>query len=331
MVMGAWVSQTISAITRLDIPDLLHQHGSRTAAQLTQDHGVDAEPEFLERALRACASLGIFTEEDAGRFGATALSEPLTSGSLVSVKKITEIMGASWWKVWTGLADGLRTGESQAKAQLGMEYWDYCKANPKEMEDFGEAMKSNSNASMQGVLEHCNLSGVSKVVDIGGGFGHLAVELLRKYEGLNAQVLDMPELVPIAKERLRDEDPTVVSRLEFVGGDMFEDVPAANVYVMKHIIHDWNDAQCTQLLQNCHERMEGDGSVISVDAVLPPIGNVGGTPAKLMDVNMLVFIPGKERTLEQWEALYESAGFKITSTTPLHDNFGTSIVEGKKL
>ena len=77
--------------------------------------------------------------------------------------------------------------------------------------------------------------------------------------------------------------------------------------------------------------MEGDGSVIGVDAVLPPMGDASGTPAKLLDLNMLVFIPGKERTLEQWEALYEAAGFKITSTTPLNDNFGTSIVEGRKL
>ncbi len=112
---------------------------------------------------------------------------------------------------------------------------------------------------------------------------------------------------------------------------MFDDVPAANVYVMKHIIRDWDDARCIQLLKNCHKKMDGDGSVICVDAVPTPMGDVGGAPAKLLDIDMLVFIPGKERTLEQWEVLYKSAGFEITSTTPLHDNFGTSIVEGKKI
>jgi cyclopropane fatty-acyl-phospholipid synthase-like methyltransferase len=330
MLMGAWVSQTVSAVTRLNIPDLLQEPGPQTALQLTRDRGVEADPAFLERAMRACASVGIFTEDEQGSFGPTALSEALTTRAPGSVKKLAELFGASWWKVWTGLSEALRTGAPQAKAQLGLEYWDYCAANPKEMEDFGEAMKANSFNSLRGVLEHCDLSGVKQVADIGGGFGHLAIALLKKYRELRGVVLDVPDLMPIAQKRLAEEEAEVTSRLEFVGGDMFAQVPAAEVYIMKHIIHDWDDARCIQLLKNCRTSMEGEGRVICVDAVLPPMGDLSGTAAKFLDLDMMVFIPGKERTRKQWEALFDAAGFQIKSITPLHDNFGTSIVEGVK-
>ena len=330
MVMGAWVSKTISEVTRLDVADLLKKHGPRTALQLVRDHGVDATPDFLERALRACASVGIFTEDARGNFGPTPLSDVLTLSSPVSLKKLTECFGGSWWKVWTGLGEALQTGEPQAKNQLGMEYWDYCTANPREMEDFGEAMKSNSRNSMNGVLEHCDLAAAKKVVDVGGGFGHLVIALLEKHKHLQGVVLDVPELIPIAKKKLPVNDESVASRLDYVGGDMFEGVPSADVYIMKHIIHDWDDERCIKLLGNCRTSMQGDGRVISVDAVLPPMGDTSGTPGKFLDMDMMVFIPGKERTRSQWDALYDDAGFQVTSVTPIHDNFGTSIVEGVK-
>ncbi len=330
MVMGAWVSQTISSITRLGIPDLVQQHGPLTAAELTTAHAVEARPDFLERALRACASVGIFTEDADGRFGPTPLSGVLTADSPVSVKKLTEVFGGTWWKVWTGLPEALASGQPQAKAQLGMEYWDYCKANPKEMEDFGEAMKSNSLNSMNGVLEHCDFAGIGTVVDVGGGFGHLALALLARYPDLHGVVLDVPDLSPIAQKHAASEPDDVVRRLRFQGGDMFEDVPEGQVYVLKHIIHDWDDARCIQLLQHCHTRMQDPGRLICVDAVLPPMGDTGSPPAKFLDIDMMVFIPGKERTAAQWRALYAAAGFRVESITPLIDNFGASIVQGVK-
>lgn len=331
MVVGAWLSQIISSITRLDIPDFLKKNGPQTALKLVKEYGVNAKPDHLERALRACASVGIFTEDIQGVFGPTVLSDVLTSSSPASVKKFTEVFGGSWWKVWSGLPDALRTGHTQAKAQLGMDYWDYCKANPKEMEDFGEAMKSNSRNSIRGALEYCNLSGVRKVVDVGGGFGHLTIELLRKYRNLYGIVLEMPDLIPIAQKHLAGKEKDIISRIKFIGGNMFDEVPTAEAYILKHIIHDWDDAHGIKILKNCHSAMVGDGCVICIDAVLPTMGDTGGTLAKFLDINMMVFHSGKERTRKQWETLYNAAGFRIASITPLNDNFGTSIVEGKKM
>jgi len=331
MVLGAWMSRVISVVTRLNVPDVLKRHGAMSAAEMVARHGIGAKPDFLERALRACASVGIFTEDAAGRFGPTELSEVLTSDSEVSVKKVAEVYVSGWaWKCFGGLGDAIRTGEPQARAQLGLDMWDYLKANPKEMEEFGEAMKSDSLNSLRGVLENCDFTDVKKVIDVGGGFGHLAVALLGKYPHLQAAVLDMPALVPIAKAKFPVNDAGIASRLEYVGGDMFESVPPADVYVMKHIIHDWDDERCIRLLRNCHQAMQGDGRVICVDAILPPLGDTVGTPAKLLDLAMMALIPGKERTRAQWEALYHAAGLRIRTIVPLQDNHGTSIIEGVK-
>ncbi|KIG13530.1 O-methyltransferase [Enhygromyxa salina] len=328
MVMGAWVSSAISGITRLHIPDLLAEHGPCTAAQLVERSAAKLDAGALERALRACASLGLFSESAEGVFGLTPLSEVLTRRSPASVKGIAEMFGASWWKVWGGFAEAVETGASQATAQLGMEYWEYCNANPAELLAFGEAMKSNSHRSTLGLLAHCDFSGAQTVVDIAGGLGHLAVALLERYPNLRGVLLDLPTIAPLAKRHLDTVDAGVRERVEICGGDMFESVPPGDVYVMKHIIHDWDDARCIKLLNNCRASMIGSGRVICVDAVLPAMGDTTATPAKLLDLNMLVSFQGKERTRTQWEGLYAAAGMKIESVTPLQDNFGTSIIVG---
>jgi hypothetical protein len=329
MAMGAWVTKVISETTRLGVPDVLQRGGPMLAADIVAA-GVAADPSALERLLRAAASLGLVTEDAGGKFGPTALSAVLTADTPGSVKKLVESVGGPWYRCWTELVGAVETGKPQARKVFGMEWWDYLNSNPKLLEDFGEAMKANSHASMLGVLAHCDLTGAGKVADIAGGFGHLAVALLEKYPDLQAVVQDLPELIPVAREKFRVEDPAVARRLEYVGANMFESVPEADVYIMKHIIHDWEDEKCIRLLQNCAKSMRGNGRVICVDSVLPPMGDTGGAPAKMLDLNMLVFITGKERTEAEWRELYRAAGLEVRSITPLQDNFGTSIVEGVK-
>ena len=329
MAMGGWVARAISDVSRLNVPDALKEHGPMSAAELAAG-GIEANGDALERVLRACAGVGLFTEDADGKFGRTELSDVLTSDSPASVKVLAQEIAGTQLKLWIPLADAIWTGEPQARQVFGMEWWDYLKANPKEMETFGEAMKSNSLNSLRGVLEHCDFAGVRKAVDVGGGFGHLVVALLEKYPNLRGVLLDAPELIPLARKNVPVSDPKIAARLEYAGGDMFASVPPADAYILKHIIHDWDDAHCLQLLRNCHQSMEGDGRLICVDSVLPPMGDTGATPAKFLDVHMMVTIRGKERTRKQWEKLYAAAGFRVTSVIPLQDNFGTSIVEGVK-
>src|SRR5687768_1095620 len=111
MAMGAWVTKVISEVTRLGIPDLLKQHGSMDAAEMVTAGGIHAAPNALQRLLRACASLGVLTEDANAKFGPTKLSEVLTSDSPASVKKLVEAMGGPWYRAWTELLDAVKTGE----------------------------------------------------------------------------------------------------------------------------------------------------------------------------------------------------------------------------
>jgi O-methyltransferase domain len=328
MVTSGYVARALSEISRMGVPDVLHRAGPMSAAALVAD-GVDADVPTLDRVMRLCSSVGLFTEDATGRFGATPLSEVLTSDAAGSVKVLAEEMGGTWMQSWMRLSEALKTGEPQMRPLFGMDWWDYLKANPKEMERFAEAMKSNSLNSLRGVLEHCDFAQTRTVVDVGGGLGHLAVALLERYPHLHGILVDLPDVVAMARARLSPMSG-IASRLECVGTDMFVSVPRADTYVLKHIIHDWDDDRCVRLLRNCRESIDGNGRIFCVDAVLPPMGDTSGAAAKILDIMVMLAVGGRERTRDQWEALYGAAGFRISRITPLEDNFGTSIIEGIK-
>jgi ubiquinone/menaquinone biosynthesis C-methylase UbiE len=328
-MMSALACQVIAEASRRNIPDLLKQRGPMSAAEIIAA-GQGGDASSLERVLRACAAAGVFTEDASGRFGPNELSDALTSDSPFSVKKVAELFGGLIFRTAAELPEAVATGRPAFKSAYGMAFWEYLNANPKELAEFGEAMKSNSVNSLRGVVEKCDFSSASKVADIGGGFGHMALALIEKYPALHGVVMDQPGVVAVAPQHLPVTDASVASRLTYVGGNMFESVPPADVYVMKHIIHDWEDEKCIVLLSNCLRSMQGNGRVICVDTVLPPFGNTGGISAKLLDIVMLTVITGKERTEQQWRDLYRAAGLEVRGITPLQDNFGTSIVEGVK-
>jgi hypothetical protein len=326
LMTGAWVAQAIASVTRLNVPDLLQQHGAQSARELCARHGVDAKPEFLERALRACASVGVFSEDAQGRFGPTALSEALTLDSPGSAKRFAELIGGRWWQSWGALGEALRTGQAQAdEPQSG-----WASDDPAQIEVFGEAMKSRL-AGVRGLLERCDLSGSRRLVDVGGGFGHMASFLLARHPGLRATVLDLPAVIAVAERRAASEAGDVRARLEFAGGDMFADVPQGDAYLLSGILHDWDDGRCLRVLRNCRTRIARGGRIFAIDSVLPPLGDTSATSAKLLDLLMMVSLPGKERTEAEWRALYDGAGLEIVSITTLDPQSRSSLVEGTPL
>ena len=331
MLTGAWITKVLSEVTRLGVPDVLKEHGPLTATELTQRGLVVANNDALHRALRACAALGIFSEDASGKFGPTAVSELLTRSAVGSLKKLTEVKGGLAWKIWNGLPEALQTGLPQARAQLGMDFFEYLTAHPAAMEDFGEAMKANSFKVTRGLLAHYDFSGLGKVVDVGGGFGHLVVSLLERYSNLHGVLFDLPEVIAAAREQLPVRDASVAERLEYVAGDMFRDhLPFSDAFVLKMIIHDWDDPRCISVLRNCCKQLDANGRVICIDAVLPPLGDTSDAPGKLLDVNMMLVLSGKERTRAEWKALYHKAGLELRAVIPIPDTFGTCIVEGRK-
>ena len=166
------------------------------------------------------------------------------------------------------------------------------------------------------------------LVDVGGGFGHLAIALLQRYPAMRARVLDLPEVVAIAERHAAGEDPRILDRLSFVGGDMFAEVPAADTYVLKAIVHDWDDASCLRVLDNCRAQLSDGGRILCGDNVLPPMGDTGGSGTKLLDMLMMVSLPGKERTEAEWRALYDAAGLRVERIVPINPRSAESIIEG---
>ena len=156
--------------------------------------------------------------------------------------------------------------------------------------------------------------------------GHLAIALLERYPHLHATVVELPELAEEARRRAVREHPSLIPRLSFAGGDMFEDMPEADAYVLKHIIHDWDDEHSARVLQVCRRRMRAGGCVHCVDSVLPAMGDTGAMAAKFLDLNMMVFHPGLERTRAQWHMLFHGAGLRLDRVVTLDDHFGLSIL-----
>ena len=330
MLFGAWTAKILAEVVRLDVPDAL-AHGPLTADELVSTSGIRAHPVALHRALRACAALGIVTEDSVGRFGPTRLSALLTRDTPGTLKRFVEYSGGTLWKVWSGLPDGLATGASQARSQLGMDFFDYLQANPEALEEFGETLKAHSAVANRGVIERYDFGGIRTLVDVGAGYGPLTIAVLERYPEIRGVVFDLPEVIESAPTQLPVNDESVARRLSYVAGDMFRGVPQADAFVLKLILHDWDDAACATILENVCARLDRGGRVISIDNVMPPLGDVSDVPQKLLDVNMMLLLPGKERTRVEWEALYRSAGLVITAMIPVPDAFNMFVIEGRRL
>jgi hypothetical protein len=330
MLFGAWTAKILAEVVRLNVPDALDL-GPMTAAELVARGGIKADARALHRALRACAALGIVTEDATGRFGPTRLSTLLMRDTPGTLKRFVEYSGGLLWKVWTGLPEGLATGQSQARSQLGMDFFEYLAAHPQSLEEFGETLRVHSAITNKGVLERYDFSGIRKLVDVGGGVGHLVVGILERYSDVVGIVFDRPESVATAPAEAPLRDPAVTARLSYLGGDMFEGVPPADAYVFKLILHNWDDASCARLLKSASGGLERGGRVICVDTVMPPLGDTGDVPSKLLDLNMMLLLPGRERTRVEWEALYREAGLAITAMIPIPDAFNIFVIEGRRI
>jgi hypothetical protein len=259
------------------------------------------------------------------------LSALLTRDTPGTLKRFVEYSGGTLWKVWSGLPEGLATGHSQARAQLGMEFFDYLSANPKALEEFGETLKAHSAVANAGVIERYDFAGIRTLVDVGAGYGPLTIAVLEKYPEARGVVFDLPEVIGAAPANLPVKNDSVARRLTYVAGDMFKDVPAADAYVLKLIMHDWDDARCAKILANVCARLARGGRIICIDNVMPPLGDVSDVPQKLLDVNMMLLLPGKERTRVEWEALYRGAGLSITAMIPVPDAFNMFVIEGRRV
>jgi hypothetical protein len=311
MTSGYWISQSIYAAAKLGIPDLL-KDGPKSCAQLASATETDARS--LYRVLRALAQVGVFAEQENENFALTPLSTCLRSDVPNSVRALAVLFGEEQYKAWGDILYSVRTGQSSFEHLFGMPVFQYYAQNPESGETFNKAMTSGSDAEKAAVVETYDFSNIRKLVDVGGGQGSFISAILKANPNLQGVLFDLPSVVEGANAVIAAEG--VADRCEIAGGSFYDSVPSgADAYILKHVLHDWDDETSLTILKNCHKAIEENGKLLVVEQVVPP----GNEPAlaKFMDLNMMMLHPGGcERTEAEYRALFEAAGFQLTRVIP---------------
>jgi hypothetical protein len=301
-------SQAIHVAATLGIADLLSD-GPRSTDELAEATGTHAPT--LYRLLRALASVGVFAEsiEHDSHFGLTPLAEYLRSDAPASVRAWAVHIGQPYyWTSWAHLLDSIKTGEPAFPELHGTSVWKYRAAHPEENAIFDTAMTSLSAIVAEAVVQSYDFSQFGVLADVGGGVGALLAAILRANPSLRGLLFDQTHVVANAGAWL--EAAGVTDRCEVVGGNFFEAVPeGADAYLLKSVIHDWNDAEAVGILRTCRTAIADTGRLLVVEPVLRA-GN-DPDPAKFMDLNMLVMLGGRERTAEVFCGLLAEAGFQM--------------------
>jgi hypothetical protein len=314
LVNGYQVTQAIHAAAVLGIADRLPGGVDELAA------ATGAHEDALYRLLRALASVGVLHEEDGRRFSLTELGGPLRTDAPDSIAGWAEFVGTrSYRDAWAALPESVRSGENAFELVHGTDVWTYRSTRPEESAAFDRAMTALTRGVHRAVLDAYDWSRFGTVVDVGGGRGALLAELLAANPSLRGVLFDQPHVVAGAEETFAAAG--VADRCEIVAGSFFESVPRGDAHVLKMIVHDWEDAECVAILRACRD---AGGTLLVLDRELGgPNENPG---AKLSDLNMLVGPGGRERTLAEFESLFDRAGFRLVGSTPAG---AISVIEGE--
>lgn len=319
MIVGSWVTQAIYVAAEIGIADLLSV-GPRTVDDLASETKVHGPS--LYRVLRALASLNIFREDEEGRFSLTPMGKLLGSDAAGSKRSLARMAGAEFYRSWGELLYSVKTGEASFDEVFGSPFFRYMSMNPDRWRIYDSAMTGIHDSETIPVLDAYDFSSFETIVDVGGGNGLALAAILRRHPGVRGILFDLPAVAERAGEILAGCD--VTDRLSVVGGDFFESVlPSADAYLLRHVLHDWEDGESVSILGNCRNAMRPGGRVLVVETVIPS-GN-GPCFGKWLDLMMLV-VGGRERTEGQYAALLSTAGLRMTRVVPtVHE---VSLIEG---
>ncbi|MDX3235107.1 methyltransferase [Streptomyces sp. ME03-5709C] len=310
MLSGYWVTQIVRAAVDLSIPDHLAD-GPLRAEEIAERESSD--PATTYRLLRACASLGLVAHQGERRFSDTPLSRLLRTGAPNSLREVALTWaGPSHWRAWERFPEAVRKGGTQIESALGTDFFTYLGDNPAEAELFSVAMSSMADQLNRDLTQALDTSGTALAVDVGGGTGALVQGLLLANPGLRGQSLDLPHATATAQASA--EKQGLADRFTAVTGNFFDSVPPADLYLLKMVLHDWDDADCVRILRNCRASARPGARAVVVENVIGEIGAPGFEP--LADMHMLAMLPGQERDLPEFDALFAASGWRRTAVTP---------------
>jgi hypothetical protein len=323
LVFGLWwgwvASRAMHVAAELGIADLLHE-GPKTVDQLASATG--AHRQSLYRLLRMLAGYGVFAEDRDGHFALTPAAALLQTGAL---RDAVRMMNEADWNAYANLLYSIKTGQPAFPHVHGMGYFDYLSAHPEAQVRFDRGMASFADEENRIVASAYDFGQFRRIVDVGGGRGGLLADILGIYPSVKGVLYDQPQVVA-NPDRLQAAG--VLERCDVVGGNFFTSVPeGADAYVLKRIIHDWNDEISAGILGRCRDAVIDGGRVIVVDAVVPATNEFH--MSKPFDLLIMVLLDGRERTEADFRELFGRAGLKLNRVVPTEAV--VSIVEAERI
>jgi O-methyltransferase domain/Dimerisation domain len=313
LLVGYQVSQALHVAAKLGLGDVLRD-GPKTSTEIAMSVGAD-EPSLV-RFLRFLAAQDILTEDDRGAFATTAMGALLRSDHPHSIHPWAALLGAPIiWLPWGELYQTVMTGQPAFDRIYGEAYFRYLEHSPDDAALFNAAMSDDPSLP---ILEAYDFSGCTQIVDVAGGQGVLLQAILERNPQARGVLYDLPFVVDAALDL---KDSAVSSRCALVGGDMFQSIPTGgDAYILKRIIHDWNDTEAITILRNCRQAMANHGRILLVEQIFQDDEK---SPAS--DLMMLVLVTGRERTENEFRALFTAAGLTLSRVISAGDY---SVIEG---
>lgn len=312
LITGHWKAQALYVAAKLKIADALRD-GPMSPPAIAAAAGV--HPGSLYRLLRALASLGVFAERSDGRFELTPAADLLRVDNPASMRSLAMSMGGPRYRAWEAVLYSVTTGKSAFEHVYGEPFFEHLAKDPEASLVFNDAMSSHSRMAQSAVAASYDFSPFSTIVDVGGGDGTLLELILKQNPGARGVLFDQPHVVLGARERLARSD--VADRCDIVGGSFFTSVPpGGDAYILATVIHNWDDEQATAILRTCRRAMEEEATLLLSELVIPP----GNTPffGKLLDLDMMINLGGKERTEDEHRQLLAASGVDLVEVLPAY-------------
>jgi SAM-dependent methyltransferase len=325
LAIGHYVSRALHLAAKLKLADAIAA-GASSAEDLAR--ATDSDASALRRVLRLLTSAGVFDENESGAFALTPLGSALRSDVPGSAWALVMLFaGIGIQDAWKELEYCVRTGQPafRKRSPSGDAFSQF---DAEQAAIFDRAMATFAPQSAAAIAAAYDFSQLGSLMDVGGGNGALMIGILRANPKLRGIVFDRPEVEPGARKNL--EEAGLGERCEVIAGDFFASVPSgADAILTKHVIHDWNDAQATQILRNCRKALRGGAKLLIAEGVYPARVDTSlpSRGAAANDVNMLVSTGGRQRSEQEFRALYEAAGFALTKIFPT-ENPGLCVIEG---
>jgi hypothetical protein len=305
-------------VAELNLADLLAK-GAQPVVELAKK--TNTNEDALYRCLRLLAMVGIFAETQPRHFALTPSAELLRSDHPQSMRNMVIWIGDPFhYKIAANLLHSVKTGQPTVEHVTGKPAFEYFSSDAVEFDRFHRAMTTMSAMAIFPAVEAYDFSSYRSIVDVGGGHGFALCTILQKCPDTHGVLFDMHDIIPGGVQRIKENN--LDHRCKTAPGDFFQSVPeGGDLYFMKHIIHDWEDSKAITILQNCRKALQGktNGKVVLLEFVVPA-GN-GPHMSKIIDIEMLFFPGGRERTEEEFRELFAKAGLRMTRILPTRSPF----------